>query len=228
MAVAKVGPQKCQFKIPVPIKGGGRLIPLSSIGNFFESIKRDYDSNSNIRHLKVKVIEGKYFWTALNQWVGDFNPDSEFIKWKRLIKSGNYYPIVIVGHSLGAETAWQFAEEIPTTLLVTLDGVSYLNNWMKLPVINLFVKNEKPRSPLKTNAWINVYVGWGRGLASVLGDTAFGPNWWDEWHADLDYSIGGEYDHSDVDKMWFNKPYYKPYNISVASVVDSVLRKCER
>lgn len=198
------------------IEGGARSVPDSIIGGFFEDIRHDYLFNSNISGIKAEVIQGKDYWDGLNYFIS-----SDVEELRRFIELGNYYPIVIVGHSMGAHIAWELADSLPTDLLVTLDGISFLTWEQYIPdvpdgliYVGPRIKNNHPRHPKDTLEWRNVWVNF----------DSLGPNWSDEPRADIDYSIG-DYTHYDVEEMWRKED--SKYG-SAAEAVDRVLRVCHR
>ena len=73
----------------------------------------------------------------------------------RRIAMSNHYPIVVVGHSLGAHTAYKIAGKTAVNLLVTLDGVSIWGDREHLP------------HPGRNVRWIDV---------DARGDS-WGPDW---------------------------------------------------
>ena len=150
------------------IEGGGP----SSDGSSMEGLANRVSKSLGKKGVTVVNVDNGPFWTAV--W-HNFRP-KEVRDAVRQIEAARFWPVVIVGHSLGAATAWHLAHAIPTSLLVTLDGVSFRDN----------------RSmPANARHWRNVWVN----------RNAFGPDWGTEPNADIDYSVG-DYDHSNVQAMW--------------------------
>ena len=151
------------------IEGGGP----SSDGSSMERLTGRISKSLSDRGVTVVNVDNGPFWTAV--W-HNFRP-KEVKDAVRRIKEGRFWPLVIVGHSLGAATAWHLAQSLPTSLLVTLDGVSY---------------NDDRSAPANARQWRNVWVT----------QTTFGrPDWGYEPNADVDYTVG-DFNHSDVQRMW--------------------------
>ena len=115
------------------------------------------------------------------------------------ISQSTVAPIVIVGHSLGAATAYEIADALPTwrqnqyLLLITLDGVSWdPNNFWNLRI------GERRWLPLGSGKkWIDVNAigNWG-----IFGcHNGAGPDW--DGQANADRKINVNACHKEVDKM---------------------------
>ncbi len=153
----------------VMIEGGGRS---TSSGKSIRALTNDIEDEYRSRGITIAVVDNGIYWSRF--W--------KIMRWEPVketaqgIKSSNYWPVVIVGHSLGAAIAWELARLIPISLLVTLDGVSF-----------------KDDVPLEDKNWRNVWVD----------KNAWGPDWGPE-PADIDYSIG-DFTHYDVKRMWTHR-----------------------
>ena len=153
------------------VEGGGP----SSDGSGIEGLTNRVSESFANKGVTVVNVDNGPFWTAV--W-HNYRPKKVRNAVQR-IKDSRFWPVVVVGHSLGAATAWHLADSIPTVLLVTLDGVSFWDN-----------------RPMPANAghWRNVWVD----------RNAFGPDWGTEPNADIDYS-SGDFGHGDVQAMWSTK-----------------------
>ena len=150
------------------IEGGGPSSDGSSMEGLTDRISKSLAGGG----VTVVNVDNGPFWTA---FFHRYRPRKVKDAVQR-IQEAQYWPLVIVGHSLGAATAWHLARSLPTSLLVTLDGVSY---------------NDNRRAPANARQWRNVWVD----------QDAFGPDWGPEPNADVDYSVG-DFSHSDVQQMW--------------------------
>lgn len=153
------------------VEGGGPSSDGSGIEGLTTKISKSFANEG----VTVVNVDNGPFWTAI--W-HNYRPKQVREAVQR-IKDSRFWPVVIVGHSLGAATAWHLAHSVPTSLLVTLDGVSF---------------NDNKSMPANARHWRNVWVD----------RDAFGPDWRNEPNADIDYSIG-DFRHGDVQAMWSTK-----------------------
>lgn len=120
---------------------------------------------------------------------------------RRVMERADGAPVVLVGHSYGANFAYELANTMAADggvrLLLTLDPVS---------------GPAGPRTPLQTGAagrWINVYAGSGVGLSSCGLAGAIGGAWGSRPEADLDLRFppdpakdDASLDHCKTDEMF--------------------------
>ena len=138
----------------VTIEGGA-----SSGGSSIRKLYRHLDDVYSKQEIRVMNIDNSYFFTRFS--IRNWNPipvarEGEMESFAEILKMFGFWPIVLVGHSLGGSTAHDIASRVPISLLVTLDAVSSPDN---LPHPNLGAR------------WINVYAknrwlvwGWGNGI----------------------------------------------------------------
>ena len=153
----------------VMIEGGARSSDGPSMEKLVDDIQDDFAS----RGIAIADLDNGPF-SSIKTAIFPYLKKAKVQEAAKQIKSSNHWPVVIVGHSLGAATAWDLANSMPIQLLVTLDGVSF----------------RQDRRPAMAVSWRNVWVN----------KNAPGPDWKSE-PADIDYTIGN-YSHSDVEKMW--------------------------
>lgn len=101
-------------------------------------------------NITVALVEHSYYMRAFVRYKKGMTQ-----KAAKAIRRSNHHPVVILGHSLGAQTAYHIARRTSASLLVTLDGVSYYGSNNHIP------------HPGKNVTWIDV---------DALGD-AVGPDW---------------------------------------------------
>ena len=95
----------------------------------------------------------------------------------KTLKKAGFSPVVILGHSLGAQTAANIAQRYSTPLLVTLDGVSF---------------GHPHAHPKGARTWINV---WNE-------IQTWGPDWDWEPYADKNILLPERVEHRDVRTMF--------------------------
>lgn len=154
----------------------------SSNGDSIEDLANEIDEDYKEMGIDVFPVDGSKFWSS---WRYFKNRSASQLAHD--LRLSGYYPLVIVGHSLGGATAHALAERVETSLLVTLDAVSFNDN------------QARPRGAAK---WVNAYVGKNAWL--VWNGNAVGPDWDDEPHADVDFHAG-YYSHSNVRAMYKKK-----------------------
>ena len=98
------------------------------------------------------------------------------------IESSNHSPIVIVGHSSGAQTAYEIAKQMDVALLVTLDGVSDSGHSEHIP------------HPRKDVQWIDIDA------PGLKGNAWLGLDWNGQRNADRSVSVDSS--HYDVEEMF--------------------------
>ena len=98
------------------------------------------------------------------------------------IEKSNHSPIVIVGHSLGAHTAYKIASKMDVSLLVTLDGVSFFGHGSHIP------------HPGANVRWIDIDA------PGLFAGNGIGPDWDGQNNADVSESVDAS--HYDVEKMF--------------------------
>lgn len=150
----------------VMIEGGAS----SSDGPSMEKLVDDIESDFASKGITIADFDNGPFWTKILHYIRWANVQEA----AKQIKLSNYWPVVIVGHSLGAATAWELANSISISLLVTFDGVSW----------------DSGKRPGKAASWRNVWVN----------DSGWGPDW-DSEPADIDYIVE-DTKHEEVGKMW--------------------------
>ena len=131
------------------------------------SMQSSYKNKGNRWGITILSVDNNPFWN--DYWLNEDAIDEAAQK----IRASKMSPLVIVGHSLGAHTAWELARILPATLLVTLDGVSYAGSKRNL---------SHPGSPTK---WLNIRAG--------AGEIDIFPFWNHQSHADRNY--GAPYTH---------------------------------
>ena len=156
----------------VLIEGGG-WSSSGSRGKSIESLAASLKNRYRGDNVEVVNIDHSFFMDSLF-W---FN-DSQYKRAASAIRKSNFWPIVIIGHSLGAQTAYDIASTTPVSLLITLDGVSFWG------------KNENLPHPGKGVRWINI--------------NATGEGWGSDWgyqdHPDKSTKV--DLGHSDVREMF--------------------------
>ena len=175
----------------------------AAIEDFLPLVQPEY----NRKGITVLPVDNDQFWYGANYQVEEAE---EFVKH---IRASGFSPIVIVGHSLGAGTAWSLAKRLPATLLVTLDGVSYTGN-------TLFFGStlSHPGSPTK---WRNVIAT--KKYVPIFSDILRPlnlPYWYTAWNADINYGTS-EAGHYDVEEMF--KYNHRGYG-SAKAAVDRALK----
>ena len=154
------------------VEGGGWS--SGSPGTSVRALHDELQDRSAYRSIQVFRVEHDSYMEAF----GFFDVSKRGPMAQTLRESG-FSPIVVVGHSLGADTARGLARRYPVDMLITLDGVSFDRN-----------------DPYTTRAgqWINVYVS----------EDATGPDWKHmsavKSAADRNICLKGE--HSDVMQMY--------------------------
>ena len=124
------------------------------------------------RGIFVDTPDNDEFWRW--KWIQDHAVEKKV----RSIRGGGYDRIVIVGHSMGGALGFRLANDLPTTLLVTLDPVSYSR------------PASKPRS---VQRWVHVYL-----KGNFLGPIY--PDWGYQRYADR--NIHRDLGHNDVRGMY--------------------------
>ena len=144
-----------------------------SIPRLAAAIRDDYSD----RGITVTVVDnGPYWEQVFLGLIPKFLPNRIRRTASRLQRA-NYWPVVVVGHSLGGATAYHLSQRYPTSLLVTLDPVSMSGNRAHL---------EHPQGAAR---WINV----------ISSEDATGPDWGRQDRAE---NIFVDVDHSDVEPMF--------------------------
>ena len=139
-----------------------------SIRSLAAELKDQYLKNGD--GIEVVSVDHRLFMDSF----GYFNKRYE--RAANAISESNFWPIVIIGHSLGAQTAYDVASRIEVSLLITFDGVSFWGRDENLPH-----PGEK---------WINI---------NASGD-GWGPDW--GYQGNPDKQIKVDLGHSDVTEMF--------------------------
>lgn len=144
-----------------------------SIPRLADAIRRDYSDKG----ITVTVVDNGPYWEQIFLGlVPKFLPN-RVRKTASTLKRAGYWPLVIVGHSLGGATAYHLSRRYPTSLLVTLDPVSMSGNRAHL---------ERPQGSAR---WINV----------ISSEDAVGPDWGYQKNAENIWVDAG---HSDTEIMF--------------------------
>ena len=151
----------------------------------------------NERFIPVVVMDNDPFVDLIN-----FNKKAKEAATK-ILNSG-FHPVVIVGHSLGGQTAWNIANLIPVKLVVTLDSVSH---------------PAPERKPNKAQNWWNISVADRSGVVYSFPTKG----WRENESADVRFFIPGDIDHSDISAMW---SYVHKDHGSVEDAVLHALSEC--
>ena len=106
------------------IEGGGWSD--SSRGQSIRDLAAELGRKYRDHNITVTTVDHRLFMDG-------FNFSGPVDKAARAIEESNHWPVVVVGHSLGAHTAYRIAQRLPVSLLVTLDGVSFFGNEQHLP-----------------------------------------------------------------------------------------------
>ena len=152
------------------IEGGG----LSRDGTSIQRLSRKLTDEYRGENVTIATVDHQFFIDSALYFL-----DGQRKRAVTALDASNHHPIVIVGHSLGADTAYEIARRLPIDLLLTLDGVSLRGDREHLP---------HPGGNVK---WIDVDAT-GNGI---------GPDWdvqenADRWIKDFPSS------HYDVEKMF--------------------------
>ena len=163
------------------IEGGFGSSDGDSMEGLYKILSDDLDT------ISIVLLDNEYFANGLTVDGRDF----DFKNIPKWLKEAGFWPVVVVGHSLGGASAYFLAKSTPTKLLVTLDAVSS--------------PDEKPH-PGAGVRWVNVYAKNAHPLVQIitffyLGDS-LGVDWEHEGNADLNVPVRWT-SHSDVSKMFF-------------------------
>ena len=162
------------------IEGGAES---SRDGESVEFLANEIVPRYNQEGIPVVLMDNAFFWNKYT-WLPSNGEDAS----QKLIRS-RYWPIVMVGHSMGGATAYNLAQRVPTELVVTLDAVSFA---------------DRRRRPANARTWINVWVGSNYdnlpGCCLPIYGDGFGPDWDKREGADLDIYAGAQ-SHFDVKYM---------------------------
>jgi len=158
---------------------------FSSSGSSGESVQKLdavlYERYGDKYDIPVMTIDSEYYWGHL-LFIPQFIEDRRDTAAKHINASG-YKPIVIVGHSLGGHVAYRIAQRVKTSILVTLDPVSFAGSRNHL------------KNPTTVKEWINIYD---------MHKPFWRPDWMDQNHATQNIPIGdSNIEHSDVTEMYF-------------------------
>ena len=163
----------------VLIEGGFSSSDGRSMEDLYSTLSRDWTSVS------IVLIDNEYFAEGLvvdaSEW--------DFYNIPRWFKKSGFWPVVVVGHSLGGASAYFLAQSTPTTLLVTLDAVS--------------TPDEKDHPRVR---WVNVYAKNAPALLQLvipfyLGDS-LGEDWEHEDEADVNIPVRWT-SHSNVNRLFW-------------------------
>ena len=154
------------------VEGGSR----SSDGASIEKLARQLGNEYRGLGVTVSNIDHEPFFDSLYFLGRQQDRAVEFIE------KSKHSPIVIVGHSLGAHTAYKIATKMDVSLLVTLDGVSFFGSRSHIP------------HPGKNVRWIDIDA------PKRKGNSPLSPDWDGQNNADI--SVAVDSDHYDVDKMF--------------------------
>ena len=106
------------------IEGGGYSSSGASIKDLSKKLADEYRGDN----VTVANVDHEFFVDSVLYFLG-----RQRARAAEAITASNHHPVVIVGHSLGAHTAYRLAQEIAIDLLVTLDGVSFRGDEEHLP-----------------------------------------------------------------------------------------------
>ena len=158
------------------IEGGGWS--SSSRGNSIQDLAAELAREYTDKNITLSTIDHRAFMDGLTL-LDRRNLGGPVDRAAIAIEDSNHWPVVIVGHSLGAHTAYRIAQRLPVSLLVTLDGVSLLGHGQHLP------------HPGNDAIWLDV---------DAAGDSP-GPDWNGQKMADV-WVTNLEAEHSDVKTMF--------------------------
>ena len=144
----------------------------NNAGAAMQDLANELRSISHQRGIFVDTPDNDEFWR------GKGIQDPAVDKKVSSIKGGGYDPLVIVGHSRGGALGFRLANDLPTTLLVTLDPISYAR------------PDARPRS---VQRWVHVYV-----KGNLLGPIY--PEWGYQLYADRNIHL--DLGHNDVRGMY--------------------------
>ena len=164
----------------VLIEGGFSSSEGRSMEDLYKTLSSDWTSVS------IVLIDNEYFAAGV---VVDAR-DRDFSKLQRWFNAGGFWPVVVVGHSLGGASAYVLAQSTPTTLLVTLDAVAHPdeNDHPGVRWVNVYAKNAPQL--------LQFVVPW------FLGDS-LGEDWEHEDNADVNIPVRWT-SHSNVHKLFWS------------------------